>query len=35
MKSKLLFLLGYIPTRLFIKFLAYYSLNIESKYSNS
>jgi hypothetical protein len=35
MNSKLLFLLGCIPTRLFLAFLAYYSLNIKSKYSNS
>jgi hypothetical protein len=34
MNSKLLFLLGCIPTRLFIAFLSYYSLNIDSKYSN-
>lgn len=35
MNSKLLFLLGCIPTRLFLAFLAYYSLNIDSKHSNT
>ena len=35
MNSKLLFLIACIPARLLLMFLAYYSLNIESKYSNS
>jgi hypothetical protein len=35
MNSKLLFLTGCIPTRLFLAFLAYYSLNIDSKYSTN
>jgi len=34
MNSKLLFLLGCIPTRILLVFLAYYTLNIHSTYSN-
>ena len=35
MNSKLLFLIGCIPTRLLLAFIAYYSLNYDSKYSNN
>jgi hypothetical protein len=35
MNSKLLFLIGCIPTRLLLAYLAYYSLNYDSKFSNN